>query len=198
MRTFRDFEVQDIFNFVNQPMVDIDTELNTDQVEIINKNLRKNIMFYLSNFVIFMPTKNPESVYLNIRLGEKPIHELANGKDISNFFFSFGKLFFLDFMNIFSPPCEVYFDFFCIATSDTRDDDCLIHPSVPTHFNQKTIYYDVDDVEEISKEFLTEGLQEKILERHHLVRTADAPISLITSNVKIDKIVCMWAFLNPL
>lgn len=80
MRTFRDYELKDIFNFVNQPMSDIDAELNPDQIEIINTNLRKNVMFYISNFSIFMPTKNPQSVYLNIRLGEKSIDELAKGK----------------------------------------------------------------------------------------------------------------------
>ena len=105
---------------------------------------------------------------------------------------------YLEFMEIFSPPCEIFFDFFAIASSDTREDECLIHPSVPTHFNNKTVYYDVDDVSEISKEFLTEGLAEKILERHHLVRTMESEASLISSNVKIQKIVCMWAFLNPL
>ena len=197
MRTFRDYEVQDIFNFVNQPMPDIAAELNADQVEIINSNLRKNVMFYLSNFSIFLPTKNPQSVYINIRRGEKPIHELVNGNIFlsENFVYI---LFFLEFMEIFSPPCEVFFDFFCIATSDTRDDECLIHPSVPTHFNKKTVYYDIDDCEEISKEFQIEGLNEKILERHHLIRTADAQESLISSNVRIEKIICVWAFLNPL
>ena len=79
MRDFREYEIHDIFNFVNKPMADLSAELNADQISIINQNLRKNIMYYLSNFSIFLPTKNPQSVYINIRIGSKPIQQLAEG-----------------------------------------------------------------------------------------------------------------------
>jgi len=194
MREFRDYETRDIFNFVNSPMEDL-SDLNSDQINIINENLRKNVMYYLSNFSVFLPTKNPQSVYINIRIGSKPIHKLAEG--MNNYYCIFRQTF-LEFMEIFSPPCEIFIDFFGIASSDTREDECLIHPSIPTHFNKKTIYYDIDDVAEIKDEFVTEGLAEKILERHHLVRTLESENSLVSSNVKLNKLVCMWAYLNPM
>ena len=101
-------------------------------------------------------------------------------------------------MDIFAPPVRIYFDFFAIASSSTRTDECLIHPSVATHFNTRTLYRDMDDVEKIVNEFITENLSEKILQRHHLVRSIDSSSSLINSNVHIERIICLWCFIDPL
>jgi len=101
-------------------------------------------------------------------------------------------------LDIFSPPCDIYFDFFAISSSNTRTHQCLIHPSVATHINNKTRYLNLKDAEEILSEFGDQDLAERVLERHHLVRTLDSEQSLISSNVKIDKLVCLWAYINPL
>lgn len=99
---------------------------------------------------------------------------------------------------MFSPPYNIFVDFFAITKSTTRDDACLLHPSVATAFNKNTWISTLEDAEKLISEFKDPNLYENVLIRHHLVRTLDMQSSLISSNVQIQKIVCMWAYVDPI
>ena len=99
---------------------------------------------------------------------------------------------------IFSPPFEIYVDFFALTKSDTRKDYCLIHPSVATALNQTRLITSTDDAENFLAEFKDDNMEERVLQKHHLIRTLESDFNLISSNVTIDKLICVWAYVNPL
>ena len=96
-------------------------------------------------------------------------------------------------MHCISPPFRIYVDFMCGTTSDTIEEG-IISPSIPTHFNTKDFLQNQDDVDKLLDEISSPDLLETVLYKHHLVRTVDATDSLLTSNVRITKLYCLWAY----
>lgn len=83
MRVFHTFEIDNIENLAQIKPYSND-DFTADEIVAINENLRKNISFYLNNFVIFMPEKEPKSAYINLRLDNRPVLEVLKGKVLIN------------------------------------------------------------------------------------------------------------------
>ena len=102
-------------------------------------------------------------------------------------------------MDCFAPPFSIYFDVLALTKSATRDGTFFLHPSIPTAFNEHQLVRNQSDADEILSEISTGALAETILQRHHIVRTSGkAEATLISSNVTIDRIICIWAYIAPL
>lgn len=99
---------------------------------------------------------------------------------------------------MFHPPFQIYIDFFAITKSDTRENLCLLHPSVATCVNATTLITSSKDQQLLLSEFSAGNLHEKVLRKHHLTRTIQSEQTLVTSNVRINKLVCLWSYINPL
>lgn len=97
-----------------------------------------------------------------------------------------------------SPPFRIFIDFFALTTSSTREDICLLHPSIPTALNKLKLISSLKDVDSLLSEFTDQDLFANILQKHHLTRTMDLNSSLISSNVQISKIVTLWAYIDPI
>ena len=55
------------------------------------------------------------------------------------------------------------------------------------------------DADEVIAAVMSPDLAENLLQRHHIVRTSGKTESgLIQSNVAIDQVICIWAFVDPL
>lgn len=110
----------------------------------------------------------------------------------------FGHFIILAITDVFSPPIKIFIDFFAITSSTTKEGLHLLHPSVATNFNETTVLSSLEDVDNLLSEFKQENLYEKVLSRHHLARTIDSEQSLISSNVRIERLICVWAYVDPL
>ena len=99
---------------------------------------------------------------------------------------------------MFHPPFQIYLDFFAITESDTRENLCLLHPSVATCVNTTNLITSLKDEESLLSEFSEGNLHEKVLAKHHMTRTIESEYTLVTSNVRINKFVCLWSYINPL
>ena len=101
-----------------------------------------------------------------------------------------------------SPPFTTFVDFCAITTSSTCEGKSILHPSLPTAFNETRLIKSKRDVDELLAEVDSSDLYEKILKKHHVVRTSsgvnEAKGTIISSGVTIERILCVWMFLDPL
>ena len=95
----------------------------------------------------------------------------------------------------FDPGFNIYFDFLALTHSDTQGKS-YIYPSVPTAFNKKQKILSMNDLDKLISEFSDGDLMETVLQKHHLVRSVTDEQSLISSNVRITDLVCLWCFIH--
>lgn len=76
MRLLFRWEIEELLYLVNDKNSSINDYLTDKEIIAVNEGLRKNIVFYLNNFVQFMPKNEPRSVYVNIRIQEDLIKQL--------------------------------------------------------------------------------------------------------------------------
>ena len=79
MRLFHQWELENLLTIINDKTVAVDDDLRYDEIEIVHKNLRKNVEFYLNNYITLMPNVSPRSVYLNIRIGNRKVTDVTKG-----------------------------------------------------------------------------------------------------------------------
>lgn len=79
MRLFHQWEVEDLISLVNQEIKPINEELNDAQITVAHENLRKNVHYYMNNYITFMPRDKPRSVYINLRLENDNVIDTLTG-----------------------------------------------------------------------------------------------------------------------
>ena len=90
----------------------------------------------------------------------------------------------------------IHLDFACITESDTQGKGVIL-PSVPTCVNSHVRMWEKEDIDELLNEIQGPDLYERIIEAHHMIRTRESERSLISSNVRILEIACLWAYISP-
>ena len=68
MRLLFSWEIEKLLFLIDDKNLPINNHLTDKEIIAVNDGLRKNIVFYLNNFVQFMPKKEPRSVYVNLRI----------------------------------------------------------------------------------------------------------------------------------
>ena len=154
MREF-DFDEIEELNRLKDETNKIDMNLEENEIKAAHALLRKNISTYLTSSLQLHTLKSPRSCYLTLRLD----HENDNIID------TISKI-----LTCVAPPFRIYLDFFCLASSATEPDLQLVHPSISTCFNDQKLIMKKDDKEKLLDELSTGNFNEKILEKHHLVR----------------------------
>ena len=84
MRSFHTWEVEKIVTLADKPRNSLEDDLSHDEIIAAHEHLRKNITYHLNNFLIFLPTKDPVCMYINLRLNNRPVAEVLEGKKIEN------------------------------------------------------------------------------------------------------------------
>ena len=79
MRLFHQWELENLLTINSHKTESLEENLDYDEIEIVHTNLRKNVEFYLNNYITFMPADLPRSVYVNIRIGNRSAVAVVKG-----------------------------------------------------------------------------------------------------------------------
>lgn len=157
MREFDLDEIEELSKLVEETN-EIDLKLDGTEIRAIHQWLRKSIKTYITSSLQLHTLKgksSPMSCYVNLKVD--------HFKD--NIIETIEKA-----LRCVAPPYKVFIDFFCLATSATKPDYYLIHPSAATAYNEQQIILKIKDREKLLDEFEDNNFCEKVLENHHLVR----------------------------
>ena len=80
MRLFHQWEIEKLLKISNRKNISLEDNLSYDEIEIVHTNLRKNVQFYLNNYITLMPANLPRSVYVNIRIDKREVSDVVEGK----------------------------------------------------------------------------------------------------------------------
>lgn len=82
MRLLHSWEVETLLSLANKPSKPLNEKLTDEEIVSVHVNLRKNIQYYMNNFITFNPLSHPKSVYINLRLDDSDISKMLNGEKI--------------------------------------------------------------------------------------------------------------------
>ena len=155
MREFDEIEIEDLIKLKDETNSKIEVKLDKEEIQAAHALLRKNISYYLDSNIIFHTFKSPGSCYLTLRLDNENDNVIETVRKI---------------LDCVQPPFRIFLDFFALSKSATQPDFQLIHPSVSTCFNKKTLISNLRDEEILLEEFSKGNFNEQVLQKHHLVR----------------------------
>ena len=67
MRLLYEYEIVALDSLVKREIVKTNDDFIEDDDLQIHEHLRKNLEFYINNYMITMPSKSPRSAYINLR-----------------------------------------------------------------------------------------------------------------------------------
>lgn len=155
MRGFDQLEMEDLINLKDETNREIEIDLDKEEIRAAHDILRKNISYYLTSNIVFHPFKTPQSCYISLRISHVNDNIIETLQKI---------------LDCVQAPFRIFIDFFALSKSATRPDFQLIHPSVATCFNETTMISNLQDEETLIKEFSRGDFNERVLQKHHLVR----------------------------
>lgn len=81
MRLLFEYETEALHALVERKTDDKEDDLLNSEDINAHDHLRKNLGFYLNNYLMLMPNKDPRSFYINLRVnGNHTVASLAEGK----------------------------------------------------------------------------------------------------------------------
>lgn len=78
MRYLHKWEIEDLLSLTSKESEPLSNVLSDNEITTVHESLRKNIIYYLNNFITFIPKMEPKSVYVNLRI-QKSIPETLAG-----------------------------------------------------------------------------------------------------------------------
>lgn len=77
MRLLHEWEIEALLTLVNKQTNEEYDDFEEKEIVAINENLRKNVKYYINNYITFMPQIDPKSIYINLRIKDNLIETIT-------------------------------------------------------------------------------------------------------------------------
>ena len=174
MNKFWEFEKTFLSDFLqNRDAPNVLDFLDTTDLKTIRNDLRYGNTEYLSDSILFLPSKNnTKVVIMNLVLGKDNAGEILS------------KL-----LSKIEYPFQLAVDFWALGNSISGP--LVVYPSFGTAINSIKLVKNDQALTKIIEEISSDNLSEKIFIKHSSVRK-----TIISSGLNLKKLVALWVYIS--